>query len=61
MNHLATAAAIAGQPPVARILWDDPRLYSLVSRNFVLLSAPSRVRALADARLFVEFVLGLAV
>jgi hypothetical protein len=44
-----------------RILSDDPRLYSLVSRNQVLLSAPTRERALTDARLFVEFVLGLAV
>jgi hypothetical protein len=34
-------------------------LYSLTSnQSIVLLSAPTRARALTDARMFVEFVLG---
>jgi hypothetical protein len=55
------------EPPVIAYKWqttiasDDPRLFSLVSRNLVLLSAPTRERALTDARLFVAFVLSLAI
>jgi hypothetical protein len=55
------------EPPVIAYKWlttiasDDPRLFSLVSRNLVLLCAPTRERALTDARLFVGFVLRLAI
>jgi hypothetical protein len=51
------------EPPVIAYKWrttivsDDPRLFSLVNSRTVLLSAPTRERALTDARFFVEFVL----
>jgi hypothetical protein len=52
------------EPPEIAYKWrtkissDDPRLLSLVGQRVVLLSAPTRERALTDARFFVEFVLG---
>lgn len=53
------------EPPVIGYKWkmtvtsDDPRLFALVQRSVVTLIAPTRERALSDAREFVEFICGV--
>ena len=50
------------EPPAIGYKWkmtitsDDPRLFALVHRNIVTIIAPTRERAISDARQFVEFV-----
>ena len=50
------------EPPVIGYKWkmtitsDDPRLFALVHRSVVTLIAPTRERAISDAREFVEFI-----
>jgi hypothetical protein len=42
--------------PSLTITSDDPRLFALVHRSVVILIAPTRERAISDAREFVEFI-----